>query len=113
MMTVPITGAVTKPMRVMAMARGEIRRVRTLAEPQERRRERGAHVHARHPADEHVLPGNLLAAIEARHGVLGYVEEPGDSPAEPDSRDQPDPLTQSRRHHRFILPRLALADAGF
>ena len=46
-------------------------------QPEERRRERGADVHGRHPADEHVLPGHGLAPIEARHRVLGDVEQPG------------------------------------
>ncbi len=79
-----------------------------VAQPKERRRERGADVHARHPADEHVLPGHRLASIEARHRVLGDVEQPGDRPGEPESRDQPDLLTHARRHHRFILPWVAL-----
>ena len=63
-----------------------------VAEPQERRRERGADVHARHPADEHVLPRHGLASIKPWHRVLSDVEQPGDSPGEPESRDQPDLL---------------------
>ena len=63
-----------------------------VAQPEQRRRERGADVHARHPADEHVLPGHVLAPIEARHRVLGDVEEPGRRPGEPEARDLPELL---------------------
>ena len=84
-----------------------------LAEPEEGRRERGADVHARHPADEHVLPRHGLAPIEPRHRILGDVEQPGDGPGEPDSRNQPDPLARPRRRHRFILPWVGPGRAGF
>ncbi len=66
------------------------------AKPQERRGERGADVHARHPTDEHVPPRHRLTPIEAWHRVLGDVEQPGYSPGEPESRNLPDPLPHPR-----------------
>ncbi len=38
----------------------------------------------------------LCASIEPRHRVLGDVEQPGDSPGEPESCYQPDLLTHAR-----------------
>ena len=64
----------------------------------ERRRECGANIHAGHPADERLFPWHGTASIESRHRLLDDVEKPGDRPAEPDSRDQPYPLTHHRRH---------------
>ena len=82
-----------------------------VAQPEQRRRERGADVHARHPADEHVLPGHVFAPIEARHGVLGDVEEPGRCPGEPESCDLPEPLdapgATSPVHSAVSSPRAA------
>src|SRR6185437_11966672 len=79
-----------------------------VSEPQDRRRERSADVHPGHPSDENVLPRDGTASIEPWHRVLNDVEESGDSPAEPDDSDQPNPLTHLWRHHRFILTWLPL-----
>src|SRR6202034_2727026 len=48
--------------------------------------ERGANIHAGHPADEHIFPRHGDASIESRHGLLDELNQSGNRPPEPDSR---------------------------
>ena len=77
-------------------------------QPQHRRRERRANVHARHPSDQHVGPRHRprrdrgAAPFPASCGG-----SPGDRPGEPEARDPPNPLTRPRREHASLCLRLA------